>query len=151
MNELLSKVIKMSFSRKNLFKEINKKHDFHCNGYILCGMRAIDEALKKETVDDVFCNEYYKLKKNIENRNTYYHSIMLAILTGVIVSLALDAKDEIGFWGYCVVIAIGTAISVAISKLSISKQSCILEPYLLNKMEEKITNEKSIALSSKIK
>lgn len=76
---------------------------------------------------------------------------MLAILTGVIVSLALDAKDEIGFWGYCVVIAIGTAISVAISKLSISKQSCILEPYLLNKMEEKIANEKSIALSSKIK
>lgn len=128
----------MSFSRKELFEKINKNKHYVKDDYIKNGINAIEDAISDANIDDNFYNEYYKLKRMIELQKTFDNSIMLGIVASLVVSLAIKAFEDVGFICYLLVLALGTIVGIVITIHSHNKQNCILQPYLLKIMEEKI-------------
>lgn len=132
----------MDFSRKQLFREINKNKHYLKDEYIKEGIVAIENAINTADVNDNFYNEYYKLKRLIELQTTLENSLMIGILASLVVSLAMKAEENAGFLGYFLTLAIGILIGTGVLYFFNNKQFCILQPYLLKKMEEKMEKEK---------
>lgn len=128
----------MSFSRKNLFKNINSKHMPKSESYLRRAKGEIDRAVEEANIDDNFYIEYYRLKRDIELRNVYLTSVGIAALVSVVVAYALEVEKTIGFVGYIVILVIGMLMAMVLAFNSITKQGCVLEPYLLDRMEKKI-------------
>lgn len=128
----------MEFLREELFRKINNEHSPKCPCYLRSAKERIDKAVDDAEINDSFYKEYYHLKRDIEFRNLCYPSVPLAILTGVAVTYAIEAEKQIGWIGYLGILITCAVVAMVISFHSITKQSCVLEPYLLEKMEKKI-------------
>lgn len=128
----------MNFSIKGLFKDINKKCDRHCNGYIECAMDEIDAAFENVEIDTEFYNEYYKLKRDIEIRNLIFNAVLTGVLTGAVVSLAFEAEKKLGFLVVTILLFFGILVCTFVVKQFPTKRSAVLEPYILGKMEKMI-------------
>lgn len=138
----------MDFSRKELFRNINSKHAHKCPCYLRCAKEEIDSSIEMADVNDAFYQEYYRLKRDIELRSVYVTSVGMAAIVSVVVAYALEVEKTIGAVGYIVILVIGMLMAMAVAFNSITKQGCVLEPYLLEKMEKKIwedatTNDES--------
>lgn len=125
----------MKSLQKELLEQINEKD-------ILKGMIEIDKALANEIVDENFCEQYHKLKKNIDLSNICKSSILPGLATGLTVSLSLQIEERVGILAYIITLGVGTSLCVFLAGKSI-KQDNILKSYLLKKMEKKI--EASVA------
>lgn len=133
----------MSFSVRTLFKEINKKYDSRCQGYIKCAMDEIDKIFENIEIDDTFYNEYYKLKRITETINSIFGIVLSSVLTGTVVSLAIEAEKELGILGFTIFIFLGILVCIFVVKQFPTKQRNVLEPYVLKKMEELIDKNRS--------
>ena len=134
----------MNFSRKELFKNINSKHSPKCPCYLRCAKEEIDSTLEKATLNDDFYKEYYHLKRDIELRSVFLSSIGIAALMSVAVSYALNVGNNGSYLGYIVILMIGMVMAMGLAINSVTKQGCVLEPYLLEKMKMKIWSESTV-------
>ncbi len=135
----------MEFSRRKLFKSINDQFSFKDDNYIRFALNQIDFAIENEEVTDSFCNEYYKLKRDLEFIYPNLPNIVIGIITSIIVSLALEANILV----FAILIPLGLIFSIWMLYNHITKQSAVLEPYLLKKMEEKIYNRSKTLIVEK--
>ena len=126
----------MAFSKRQLFKEIHKQVSFKTENYIHTALELIDLAMENEEVTDSFYNEYFKLKRNLELIYPNLININIGIITSIIVSLALEASLLV----FLILIPIAFIVSLWILFNYATKQGTVLEPYLLKKMEEKISS-----------
>ena len=127
----------MSFSRKKLFKSINKQFNQRCANYIVEALEQIDIAVANEEISHSFVSEYYKLKRKIEVVGTNLPNIFIGILTSTIISFAVQANIIVFaiLITRCIIFALWILLNYA------TKQGVILEPYLLKRMEEKINED----------
>ena len=126
----------MSFSKRQLFKAIHKQISFKAENYIQTALDLIDLAIENEEVTDSFYNEYFKLKRNLELIYPNLININIGIITSIIVSLALEASLLV----FLILTPIAFIVSLWILFTYTTKQGTVLEPYLLKKMEEKISS-----------
>ena len=109
-----------------------------------CAKEEIDSAIEKVDVNDVFYEEYYRLKRDIELRDIYLTSVGMATITGLVVTYALEVEKMVGYVGYIVILIVGMVMAMVLAFNSITKQGCVLQPYLLEKMEKKIWTDISV-------
>ena len=128
----------MEFSREELFRKINNEHSPKCPCYLRSAKDKIDKAVDDAEINDSFYNEYYHLKRDIEFRNQCYTPVPLALLTGLAVTFAIEKWKQLGWIYYLAILVVCAVIVMVISLKSITKQNCVLEPYLLEKMEKKL-------------
>ena len=105
-------------------------------------IKKIDDELEKETVNEEFMNRYYELKKDVENRTIYYPTTILGVVAGVVSSFMTSILSEFSLCkilAYIGLFLLGVLVTLRhiIPKFQKEKQ-CILQPYKLRIMEEKI-------------
>lgn len=132
----------MEFSRRKLFRLINHQFSYNDKDYIRAALEQIDFARDKAEVTDSFCNEFYKLKRNLELSYPNIPNILIGIITSIVVSVALEANKII----FAILIPISLCFSLWILFNHATKQGTVLEPYLLKKMEEKSMSIQKIQL-----
>lgn len=128
----------MDFSLKELNKKIKNQYKTNRTNYVEASVNLINEYLKDVKINEAFFNEYHKLKSHIENRTTILPSAIIGIIAGIVATIAVEASFKIGFIAYAVVVFLGMAICISIPIVMQTKKSSIINPYILNKMEEKI-------------
>ena len=82
----------MSFSKKDLFREI-KCESFKDEDYLINAISIIDSAIETAQVDNAFINQFYKLKRRIVFENTFYSTVVLGLVVGLIGSFAAAVAD----------------------------------------------------------
>lgn len=111
----------------------------------------IDEAVAKAEVDGTFLKECYKLKKQLE-KGVLWHSIALAVLTGVLVTLAINiqtatlpdgtaALPSARLLCSILLLSTGTATIAWIFRPLALTREHFLKSYLLHRMEEKLDED----------
>lgn len=130
------------FSKKMLMKSINHKCDYHCNGYIQCALNQIDRALDEAVVDDDFYNEFFKLKRNLEFYNMGHLPIVVSFSVSMVTTMFSDLAENWILWVTLIAAFIGLLACYFVVRQLWTKQGCVLEPYLLKKMEEKIVMDR---------
>lgn len=125
----------MNFSKKKLFRKINTEIRFSNPEYVRYALSTIKLEVESAAIDDSFCNEYYKLKKKIDIIDGNYMSVFLSVLISgsfllasglTIVGLVLFSAALLSFLYWFI-------------DNNVTKQGCVLEPYLLKCMEDKIS------------
>lgn len=134
----------MEFSKKELFKRINKKHSHAHPGYLRHAKEEIDKVVDEAEINDSFYKEYYHLKRDMELKSIFLSSIGIAALMSVAVSYALNVESDGNYLGYIVILMIGMVMAMGLAINSVTKQGCVLEPYLLEKMKKKIWSESTV-------
>ena len=134
----------MEFSKKKLFKSIKQKYSHTHPGYLRYAKEEIDKIVDEAEINDSFYNEYYHLKRDIELKSIFLSSIGIAALISVAVSYALNVEGNGNYLGYIVILTIGMVMAMVLAINSATKQGCVLEPYLLEKMKKKIWSESTV-------
>ena len=124
----------MNFSRRKLFRSINAQFSYKDEGYISAALEQINYAMAQEEVTDTFCNEYYKLKRDLEIIYPNIPNIIIGIIVSLVVSCTIDANAIV----FVFLISLGLVLSLWMLFNYATKQGTVLEPYLLKKMEDKI-------------
>lgn len=141
-------VVDLSFSRKKLFKTINNEVSYRNPGFIRYALSKIDTEVDSAVIDDSFCNEYYKLKKKVEVIDANFLTIFLSVLISGVFSLVNGLTTA----GLVLVVIALLILIFWLLDYSVTKQGCVLEPYLLKCMEDKIacsTIESPVVIEAK--
>lgn len=141
----------MSFSKKALFAKINEKCGSHKGeDYLKNAVAIIDTSMDNTNVDDIFLEEYYKLKKEMEFGSTFFSTVVLGILVSITVFFATaviglfdttSIPEDIKPYGmqiYIGILIFGFLICGFVIWNALNKRKCVLYPYLEAKMGEKI-------------
>ena len=135
----------MSFSKKRLFREINKEKRYLEPGYIRESMDRIDQAVENAELDNNFFEEYYKLKKSLDGVNIQLPAIIVGLIPSAILSFSFRSFT-IGAMFALMALA---GVSLWLVDRGITKQMCVLQPYLLNKMSERIEKRSHLTPESR--
>ena len=127
-------VMILGFSKKKLFRRINDEIRFSNPEYVRYALSKIKAEVESAPIDDSFCNEFYKLKKKIDIIVGNYQSIFLSVLISGTFSL-VSGLNVIGL------VLFSAALLLFLYWFidnNVTKQGCVLEPYMLKCMEDKI-------------
>lgn len=124
----------MGFSKKQLFREINEGKRYLKPDYIRASMDKIDRAVEDAELDDAFFEEYYKLKKWLDGMSTQFPAIIVGLIPSAIISFSFNSFTLGAVFALLVI----AGVCLWLVDYSITKQWCVLEPYLLKKMRERI-------------
>lgn len=156
-----SKMMNYGSSYKTIYSIINKRISLlskeikkDSGKYIENSIKIVDKTLSETKVDSKFYKDYYSLQKNHIRINSDFIPGIIAVLTSITITILfefINKKENEGkmienlefiLLPICAILLVG--IIVIVSKKLRGIDNCIIEPYIIKKMKEKIDkhNEK---------
>lgn len=131
-----------TISINKLYKSIKQENKVPKGRIIAKAFEEIDTIVSNSVVDDAFYTNYYKQKISYFCYSTIFPNILLGFLTGFVVSIIFIYYVKALLLSIIMLTILAPIVLIKAKLFLASVPICILRPYMLKRMEEKIDSSK---------